>query len=123
MAEADDSVVALPIHDFTCDQDIPDPDPPSACPSFVDWSGNGNNLYYHIRYWVGFKVDAAYTQGGDNECQATPGEPILVVPGTPGQGRLSEGLVRGLLRGRPGDHRHDHTGRAQTARLAVTLIN
>ena len=51
----------------------------------VDWSGNGNNLYYHIRYWVGFKVDAAYTQGGDNECQATPGEPILVVPEPPGK--------------------------------------
>lgn len=84
-ATRDDAVLALPIHDFTCDEDVPDPDPPSGCPSFVDWSGNGNNLYYHIPYWVGFKLDQAYTGGNDPECGETPGSPLLENPDPPGK--------------------------------------
>jgi len=45
----------------------------------------GNNLYYHIPFWVGFKLDQAYTQGGDTECQAGPGAPALVNPEPPGK--------------------------------------
>ena len=93
VAEPNDFVLALPVHDFTCDQDVPDnvepePDgqpPDPGCPSFPDWSGMGNNLHYHIPFWVGFKLDQAYTQGGDTECQAGPGSPALVGPEPPGK--------------------------------------
>ncbi|HEX9738127.1 MAG TPA: Tad domain-containing protein [Candidatus Limnocylindria bacterium] len=89
-ATSDDSVLALPIHDFTCDEDVPDPRPPSDCPSFVDggmddWSGNGNNLYYHIPWWVGFKLDQAYTGGDDPECGDAPGSPLIENPDPPGK--------------------------------------
>jgi hypothetical protein len=85
---AEDSVVALPIHNFTCRHDIPDPDPTSDCtgpPPYPEWSGNGNNLYYHVPFWVGFKLDQAYTQGGDTECWTGPGSPPLVNPEPPGK--------------------------------------
>jgi hypothetical protein len=91
MAEPDDSVLSLPIHDFTCDQDIPIPTPPapddskSDCPSYPIWSGDGDNNYYHVPWWVGFKLDAAYVQGGDLECQTGPGKPLLVAPEPPGK--------------------------------------
>jgi hypothetical protein len=84
-AEASDSVVALPIHDFTCGQDRPDSSPPSSCPSYPTWSGNGNNLYYHIPFWVGFKLDHAYVQGGDVQCRQAPGSPLLANPDPPGK--------------------------------------
>lgn len=122
LAEADDSVVALPIHDFTCDQDIPDPDPTSTCPSFVTWSGNGNNLYYHIRYWIGFKVDAAYTQGSDVECQSSPGGPVLVAPEPPGKvGCLKGWFVNYFDVGPVGIA--PITPGGSDSPLAVTLIN
>jgi len=77
-------VVALPIHDFTCRQDILDDvepgETPGGCPSYGEWSGDGDNLYYHIPFWVGFKLYQAYTQGGDFECQTEPGTPVLEDP-------------------------------------------
>jgi hypothetical protein len=80
--EADDTVLALPIHNNTCDEDVPDypPDYTPNCPT-GDWSGNGDNLYYHIPYWIGFKLDQAHTQGGDVECELPEGQPQLVNPG------------------------------------------
>jgi hypothetical protein len=78
--EPNDTVLSMPIHDGTCRDDLADPQPISACPH-GPWSGNGNNLYYHIPFWVGFKLDQAYTQGGDMECGAAPGTPRLNPPG------------------------------------------
>lgn len=84
VAEADDSVVAIPIHDNTCSAKPADNDP-SCQPLDFEWSGNGDNLYYHIPFWVGFKLNEAYVSGGDPECQAGPGAPVLVGPLPPGK--------------------------------------
>jgi hypothetical protein len=75
--EAEDSVLAIPVHDFTCRDDQADSAPTTACFSYPDWSSNGNNLYYHIPYWIGFKLDEAQVQGGDNECSQPEGTPQL----------------------------------------------
>jgi hypothetical protein len=72
-------VLAIPIHDNTCRGQPPHTDPTCA-PIDTEWSGNGNNLYYHIPFWVGFKLNHAYVQGGDSECKAGPGSPVLVSP-------------------------------------------
>lgn len=73
--EEEDQVLRIPIHDNTCRSDLADDAPPSACPQ-GDWSGNGNNLYYHVPYWAGFKLDGAYTGGNDPECDEAPGSPF-----------------------------------------------
>jgi len=83
VAEPDDSVLSLPIHDFTCDDQDPDltPSQPNTdCPTYPTWSGTGSESVYHIPWWVGFKLDAAYVQGGDLDCQTGPGQPVLVNP-------------------------------------------
>lgn len=74
--EAEDLVVYVPIHDYTCSHDLADPQPTSACSSYPDWSGNGNNFHYHIPYWVGFKLDGAFVQGSDAPCNELPGSPF-----------------------------------------------
>ena len=74
--ETEDLVVRIPIHDFSCSADVPDPQPITACGSYPEWSGNGNNLHYHIPYWVGFKLDGAFVSGSDAECNALPGGPF-----------------------------------------------
>ncbi len=127
VAELTDSVLAIPIHEPTCQAD-PDAVDPSAphdpdCPPIApDWSGNGNNLYYHVPFWVGFKLDAAYTGGADPECQAGPGKPFLVQPQPPGKvgcikgwfvDRYDEPGPIGLAPINPGDQ----------VRMAVTLID
>lgn len=39
--------------------------------------GGGNNIYYHIVYFLGFALDQAYVQGNNNpECNTTPGSPV-----------------------------------------------
>lgn len=110
----DDQVVPLPIHNNTCesDPDGPDNDPllyTAVCPE-GDWSGTGSNLYYHVPYWVGFKLDQAYVQGNNvSECNSPPGNPSGVAgsgatsclkgwfvarydaPGTMGTGDLTPG--------------------------------
>ena len=83
--EPSDQVLAVPVHDFTCSAALADSQPVSACPSYPSWSGMGNNLNYHIPFWIGFKIDHAYVQGGDVECQAGPGSPVLVNPQPPGK--------------------------------------
>ncbi|HJT64737.1 MAG TPA: Tad domain-containing protein [Candidatus Limnocylindria bacterium] len=79
--EAEDSVLAIPVHDFTCDDDLADNQPTTDCSTYPDWSGVGNTLNYHIPYWIGFKIDQANVQGGDNECSQAPGTPLLVGQG------------------------------------------
>ena len=121
-----DSVLALPIHDFTCDQDIPDPDPTSDCPSFPTWSGMGNNLHYHIPFWIGFKLDHAYTQGNDVECQAGPGSPVMVPPYPPGVGGGFPGCLKGWFVAyfpAPGSVGIGPINPGEVQNLAVTLIN
>jgi hypothetical protein len=85
VAETTDSVLAVPIHDFTCSDPQANSAPITSCASYPTWSGNGDNLYYHVPLWVGFKIDAAYTQGGDVECKQAPGSPQLVNPQPPGK--------------------------------------
>jgi hypothetical protein len=125
VAEPEDSVVALPIHNFTCRHDVPDPDPITDCtgpPPYPEWSGQGNNLHYHIPFWIGFKVDQAYVQGGDNECQTGPGQPQLVGPEPPGKvGCLTGWFVAQFTA--PGSVNLGIIGPGSDAPMQVTLIN
>ena len=80
--EPEDSILAIPVHDFTCPEDHPDSAPTSDCSTYPEWdAGMGNNLFYHVPYWIGFKLDRAYVQGGDNECSQPEGTPMLVGQG------------------------------------------
>jgi Putative Flp pilus-assembly TadE/G-like len=76
VAEDADLVVRIPIHDFTCNGPFADSDPITACPTYPNWSGNGNNVDYHIPMWVGFKLDGAFVGGSDAECNQAPGSPF-----------------------------------------------
>lgn len=116
-----DIVLAIPIHDFTCRQDVPDDALPSDCPT-PDWSGNGDNLYYHIPYWVPFKLDAAHTQGGDPECGEPDGQPLIENPYPPGKvGCLKGWFVDAFITRGPIDLRPIAPG--SPLPLVVTLIN
>lgn len=127
--EPEDMVLAIPIHDFTCRHDVPDPDPlphpPNECtgpPPFPEWSGNGNNLHYHIPYWVGFKLDAAHTQGGDDECGEPDGQPLIENPDPPGK----VGCLKGWFVDRfdaPGPIGIQPITPGSPLPLVVTLIN
>jgi hypothetical protein len=88
VADEDDMVLFIPIFDFTCDQDIADDRPIQDCPSYPNVSGNGSNLWYHIPYWGGFKLDGAFTGGNDPECDLPPGEP-------PAGGNGATGCLKG----------------------------
>jgi hypothetical protein len=76
VAEDEDIVVYIPIFDFECRDELADDDPVEDCPSYPAYSGNGSNLYYHIPYWAGFKMDGAFTGGNDRECDQLPGAPF-----------------------------------------------
>jgi hypothetical protein len=76
VAEPDDLVVRIPIHDFTCSDDLADHEPITACSTYPTWSGNGNNVHYHIPVWAGFKLDGAFVGGHDRECDEAPGSPF-----------------------------------------------
>lgn len=77
-----DQVVALPIHQVTCENDAGTSgtgtsralNPCTAGP------GEGNNLWYGVEFWVGFAVDSSHVQGSDVECRTGVGEPKLVSP-------------------------------------------
>ncbi len=81
--EPEDRILAIPVHSNTCDKD---PGAQAYCPPTPadenQWQGQGDNLYYYVDLWIGLKLDAAYTQGGDVECRApnTQGRPVLVNP-------------------------------------------
>jgi hypothetical protein len=81
VAEDEDQVVAIPIHDFTCNVDLADDAPTTACSSYPDWSGEGNNNFFHMNFWIGFKLDEANTSGSDTPCESDPGTPKMVNPG------------------------------------------
>ena len=87
VAEEEDAVVYIPIHDNTCRGKPADSDP-TCQPIDAEWSGNGNDLYYHIPYWAGFKLDGAYTGGNDAECNQAPGSP-------PAGGNGATGCLKG----------------------------
>lgn len=81
-----DQRTKLPIHATTCESNpgVSDTDGDgdmdlNLCPS-GSWSGEGNNLYYGIPFWVGFVLDEAYVGGSDRECQQDFGQPQLVRP-------------------------------------------
>ncbi len=87
--DSSDAVLAMPIHQNTCESDpnAGDPDPAThthPCPQ-GDWTGQGDNLFYDAHFWVGFKIDQAHTGGGDAECKQDPGKPKLVNPVPPGK--------------------------------------
>jgi hypothetical protein len=88
-----DSVTMIPIHDNTCTGQPADNDP-TCQPINTEFSGNGNNNFFHIRFWIGFKIDQAHVSGSDNECQQAPGQPQIVNPG----GNL--GCLKGWIIGR-----------------------
>jgi hypothetical protein len=117
VAEPEDKVWAVPIHDNTCSDDpdavlADDPHDPTCDPIDEEWSGEGDNLHYRIPFWIGFKLDAAYTQGADTECVNGPGKPVLVAPHPAGQvscikgwfvDRFEEPGPIGLAQINPGD--------------------
>lgn len=80
VAEDEDLVLRVPIHDNTCRTDVDGSDNDPALYSTVcpdgDWSGNGNNIFFNIPYWAGFKLDGAYVGGSDPECNELPGAPF-----------------------------------------------
>lgn len=82
--EEGDLLIAIPIHDNTCSggtAHTPPPDAVHSCePLDDDWSGEGNNNFYHIEFWIGFKFDQANVQGGDVPCETPPGTPVLDDP-------------------------------------------
>lgn len=123
--EPDDSVLSLPIHDFTCDDQDPDltpAQPTTDCPTYPVWSGIGTEQIYHIPWWIGFKLDAAYVQGGDLECRDGPGQPVLVNPEPPGK----VGCLKGWFVDRydePGPIGLALISPGQEVRMAVVLID
>jgi hypothetical protein len=83
-----DHRVQLPIHTNTCEEDagVSDTDGDGInelndCPDGVWTAGSGDNLFYGVPFWVGFIIDEAHVQGGDNECEELEGTPLLDNPG------------------------------------------
>lgn len=118
--EADDNVLAIPIHDNTC-LDRPANDDPTCEPLAPEWSGVGNNNYYHVPFWIGFKLDQAYIQGADLECEATPGAPVLVNPTSGKYGCLKGWFV--WLFDEPGPIQLGPISPGQDVPLSIALID
>jgi hypothetical protein len=84
VAEPEDQVLWIPVHTNTCSKQPADDD--ATCePLDAEWSGMGNNLYFYVPIWLGFKIDQAHTQGGDRECREPFGTPVLITPDPPGK--------------------------------------
>lgn len=125
IAQAEDEVLLLPIHTKTCDIDPGDQDycPPS--PAIENqWKGQGDNLYYYVDLWIGFKIDAAYMSGGDVECKSpnTQGQPILDSPVPAGKVGCLKGWITGWYSAPGGIEAADLTP-GQPVPLKVGLVN
>lgn len=118
--EADDSVLAIPIHDNTC-LDQPANNDPTCEPLAPEFSGVGNNNFYHVPFWIGFKLDAAYIQGSDEECEEGPGQPILVDPDSGKYGCLKGWFV--WLYDEPGPIGLGEINPGDDIPLAIALID
>lgn len=83
--EEADLLVAIPIHNNTCSGGTahvaPADDDPTCEPLDAEWSGSGNNNFYHMVFWIGFKIDQANVSGSDTPCETAPGVPQMVNPG------------------------------------------
>lgn len=112
---ADDGIILIPMHDNTCKNDQPD-DALPPCPA-GDWSGVGNNTYYHIPYFTGFMIDRAYKE--IDECNTGVGQPY---PGGNGSGSCMKGwFVKLVLEGPVGG---PASGNPQDpAAIAIQLIH
>ena len=113
---ADDQIVLIPMHDNTCKSDPPDSVLPPC--SDGDWSGVGNNTYYHVPYFTGFMVDRAFDTIGP--CDAAPGQPAPV--GGNGSGSCLKGwFVKLVLAGPVGGPASG--GPQDPAAIGIQLIN
>jgi hypothetical protein len=117
-----DTLVKLPIHQVTCEQDV------GTTGTGVDrvlndctaGEGEGNNLYYGVQFWIGFILDEAHVQGADQECEEEPGTPQLVNPG--GEVSCLKGwLVQKI--GHPDDVSIGDVDPGDEAQLGITLVN
>ena len=118
VAEDEDLVVYIPIHDYTCGDNLADPQPITACSSYPNWSGGGSGLYYHVPYWVGFKLDGPFVSGGDNECNQLPGGP-------PSGGNGATGCLKGWFVSKvtePGPITIGTINPGDPVAMAITLI-
>jgi hypothetical protein len=114
---ADDQIVLVPMHDNTCFSDPPDTTP-APC-SDGDWSGVGNNTYYHVPYFTGFMIDQAYKQ--NEPCNQAPGQPINWGDGNSSDACLKGWFVKLVLNGPVGGQA---SGDPQDpASIGVQLIN
>jgi len=117
-----DVEVKIPIHTTTCEEA---PDPGAAnfvlipCPE-GQWTGQGNNLAYGVPFWVAFILNEAYVQGGDTECEAPPGLPLLSNVGG-GVGCLKGWFVQRI--GPPDAVSIGDVNPGDDVDLGITLIN
>jgi hypothetical protein len=119
--EAEDSVLAIPIHDNRC-RFRPADDDDTCMPLAPEWSsGVGNNTWYYVPFWIGFKLDQAYIQGADVECEAGPGQPVLDNPDSGKYGCLKGWFV--WLFDEPGPIGLQPIGVGENVALAISLID
>ncbi len=86
-------VVLIPLFDGTC-RSVPDTGQLADCSD----PGNGNNLYYHIPYFVAMLLDHAYIQGNNHpQCNSAPGQPP--VGGNGSNGCLKGWFVKYVIQG------------------------
>ncbi|MDQ2673262.1 MAG: Tad domain-containing protein [Chloroflexota bacterium] len=117
--EEADKVLYVPIHDFTCRDDVLDHLPTTSCPTYPTWSATGNLLHYHVPYWAGFKLDNAFVGGSDPECDQTPGSP-------PAGGNGATGCLKGWfvdLVGSPGPITMGPITPGEPVTTGVMLVN
>lgn len=122
-----DHKIQMPIHNTTCNSDAGVSDTDSdgfadtlnPCPE-GDWTGQGSPLHYGVEFWVGFILDEAHVQGGDEECEFPDGSPLLVNPGGD-VGCLKGWFVQRI--GHPDEVSIGDVNRGDPVDLGVTLIN